>query len=455
MTIFNVSSAAQLNAAIAGAAGGDRIVLADGDYGRLSITNRSFDAAVTIEAANPGAGAHLDGLSIINSKNLSLVGLDVGRALNAGEPDFTPLNAIGSSSNIKLSQMTIHGSSDGDPSNDGMGLTVRNVSGFSISDSSFSDLYRGIIVQQCTNTSVQNNDITLIRSDGIISIANDGLSIQGNRIGEFHPRLGDHADAIQFWNTGQTQGQSNITIKDNVLFQSYFSGVEQTGVQGIFISDPLSYGYQNILIQNNALYSNDAYHGIFLNGATGVQILDNTVVSKSTDGKMFWIDVLNSTDVSVQNNITDRIITSNLTNYFQSGNTDFLANPSARANLPNLANPTNLHDLIAAGSGYEVPISAPASPVSGAVGGAIGDMLARAGGSAVGHTAIADAGASLHGLTSPSASPTLDLSGLKSALVGAHPVAQAPILAVHDVAPTVTFREMMAHLFVDHFVALP
>ncbi|MBA2921092.1 lyase, partial [Sphingomonas sp. MAH-20] len=79
MTIFNVATAAELSSAIAGAAGGDRIVVADGNYGKLSIFNRSFDSTVTIVAANPGAGAHFDGLTITGSKNVSLVGLDLGR----------------------------------------------------------------------------------------------------------------------------------------------------------------------------------------------------------------------------------------------------------------------------------------------------------------------------------------------------------------------------------------
>jgi hypothetical protein len=161
---------------------------------------------------------------------------------------------------------------------------------------------------------------------------------------------------------------------------------------------------------------------------------------------MFWIDVVDSADISVQNNVTDRIITSNVTNYFESGNTNFLVDPAARDLFPNLANPTDLHDLLASGSGYAVPGSAPVSPVSSAVGSAIGDMLARAGSSSVGHTAFTDAHAT---------SPTLDLSGLKASLVSAEPVAQAPVHAVHQPIPGPSLHDLIAHMFTDHFVALP
>lgn len=455
MTTFNVSNATELNSAIASAGGGDRIVLADGNYGAVYVTNRTYASTLTIEAATPGAGAHLDGLFVSGAKNISFVGLDVGRALNAGEPTYTQLAYLRSSNDIKFSGMTFHGSQDGDPSNDGVGLTVLNGSGLNITNSRFEELYRGIVLQNSTNSTIKGNDVTLIRSDGIISVANDGLSIEGNHIGDFRQMLGDHSDAIQFWNTGQTKGQTNITIKDNVIFQTYFSGIDQTGTQGIFISDPLTYGYKNILIQNNVLYSNDAYNGIFLNGVTGAQVLDNTVLSKSTDAKFFWIDVLNSTDVSVQRNITDNIITSNNTGFFQSGNVNFTVDPSARALVPNLINPTSEHDLISSsGVGYHLPISAPPSPVSSAVGNAIGSMLTKAGGTSLGHATVADAGTVPHDMLSPSTSPTLDLSGLKSAVVSVHPTVQPQVEAVHAFLPSAAFH-LPPHMLFDHFVALP
>jgi Ca2+-binding RTX toxin-like protein len=357
MTVFNVSNGAELQAALSSAVGDDRIVLADGNYGKVNVFNRNYASTVTIEAATP-SGAHIDGLFVAGSKNLNFIGLDVGRALNAGELTSTQLSWIKSSSNITLDGMHFHGSLDGNPKTDGVGLTVTSVTGFEVTNSKFDDLYRGLVLQKSTNATISNNEITTIRSDGIISAANDDLLIQGNHIGEFRPVAGDHADAIQFWNTGQTKGQTNITIKDNVIFQSYFSGVEGTGIQGIFMSDPLTYGYKNVLIENNLLYSNDAYNGIYVNGATDVQISDNSVLSKSSDGKTFWIKVQDSSHVALQDNLTDKIITQNVSDFTQSGNIDFTTNSAARSLLPNLPAPTGLLDLITANVGYHVP-SAP------------------------------------------------------------------------------------------------
>jgi Ca2+-binding RTX toxin-like protein len=361
MTIFNVSNGTELQSALSSAVGGDRIVLADANYGKVYITNRAYSSTVSIEAANPGSSAHLDGLFVSGSKNLNIVGLDIGRALNAGEPTYTQLSSVSNSTNIKLDGVHVHGSVDGNPANDGVGLTVTNVAGFSISDSRFEDLYRGIVLQKSSNATIQNNEITMIRSDGIISTANDGLAILGNHIGEFRPNLGDHADAIQFWNTGQTKGQTNITIKDNVIFQTYFSGVEGTGIQGIFMSDPLTYGYKNVLIENNVLYSNDAYNGIYVNGATGVQVLDNTVLSKSSDSKTFWIKLQDSSHVALQDNVTDKIITQNVADFTQSGNVNFATDPAARSMFPHLASPTCVEDLVTTDVGYQLPAATPAS----------------------------------------------------------------------------------------------
>jgi Ca2+-binding RTX toxin-like protein len=129
------------------------------------------------------------------------------------------------------------------------------------------------------------------------------------------------------------------------------------------MSDPLSYGYKNVLIENNLLYSNDAYNGIYVNGATGAQILGNTVVSKSTDSKMFWIKLQDSSQVSLQDNVTDRIITQNVTDFTQSGNVNFTATPTARALLPNLASPTGIEDLLTASIGYQSPARLPSEPL--------------------------------------------------------------------------------------------
>lgn len=458
MAIYNVTNATELQTALGKAVGGDRIWLAAGDYGNVSITNRNYSSNVIIQALPGTAKAEFDTFKITSSKNISVVGVDIGRALNTGEPEYTVLGGIFKSSNIKFSGVTIHGSYDDNPANDGLGLTIRESSNVNISNSRFEELFRGIAVITGTNITIQNNDIKSMRSDGVVVTATDGIYIDGNRFSDIKPQVPDHSDFIQFWNTGQTRGQSNITIKNNVMLQNYYSGQETTGVQGIFISDPLQYGYKNVLIQNNIIWSNDMYNGITVNGGNGVQILENSILSKSNDSKQLWIRSEGSSNLVIQKNVTDNIILKDVTKLYQADNINFAVTPSARSLVPDLNTPDSLADLLVLGTGYKLPLATPFSPVSAAAANGLSSVLGGASGASVRTAMFPEAG--------PSTSPAIDLSGLKSALVAAAPLVESQ--GVHPSSSTVfgagaeVFVPMYEPMMVsyssrvfDHFAALP
>jgi hypothetical protein len=462
MAIYNVSNATQLQSALTSAVGGDKILLAAGNYSSVSINGRNYASNVTVQVQSFQNPAHFDGLFVQNSKNLTFSGLDLGRSLASGEAEFTQLNWIKNSSNIKLSGVTVHGSLDNNPQNDGLGLVLTNVTGFNINNSKFTELYRGVATQQSANVTIQSSEFKTIRSDGLVNTAVDGIYIEGNKFSDFRPVLPDHADFIQFWNTGQTRGANNITIKNNVMMQPEFSGVEGTGVQGIFISDPLAYGFKNILIQNDLIYSNGAFNGITVNGGTGVQILDNTVVSKATDDKQFWIRLEATDKVRGEGNVADNItLVKNVTGLYQANNINFTVTPTLRSLLPNLNAPTSSADLSVAEAGYELPGARALSPVSSAAGSSLGGLLGGVTGAAVSKQVVVEAP-----VPALSTSPTLDMSGLKTAMVAATAVANGPELprAADIFAPVVEAfvpaqhhmpaLERFAH-FYDHFAALP
>lgn len=451
MAIFNVTNAAQLQSALSSAVGGDRIILASGNYGSVSISGRNYASNVTIQAASNANPAHFDGLVINASKNITIAGLDVGRALAANQPTYTTLNAVYSSTNIKMTGVTFHGSMDNDPSNDGLGLQVTGTNGFQITNSKFTELYRGIAIQQSSNVNIQSNDFRVIRSDGVVGASTDGITIDKNYFTDFRPVLPDHSDAIQFWNTGQTKGSSNITIKNNVLFQPTFSGVEGTGVQGIFISDPLSYGYKNVLIQNNLLYSNGAYNGLTVVGGTNVQIIGNSTLSQTTDDKQFWIRLQDNEAVQLRGNVTENIMLNNNTHLQDIGNINLAESPSLRSLIPNSNSPSNYTQLLMTGNGYQSALPAAKAYVSDAVGSSIGNMFSKVQGTSFAGVALED--------NSTTSASTLDLSNLKTALALAAPVAVASTPApvaiepVHFTAPVSTVFVPTAHY--DHFVAMP
>src|SRR5207237_968631 len=113
----------------------------------------------------------------------------------------------------------IHGSLDNNPANDGIGLSIANSSNVQLMGSSFHDLFRGAYFEKNTNITVSANNFQMIRSDGIDVGQINGITLDKNVFGNFHPVTGDHPDAMQFWQVNQTVGSSNITITNNTVMQ--------------------------------------------------------------------------------------------------------------------------------------------------------------------------------------------------------------------------------------------
>jgi hypothetical protein len=359
MAILNAANAAQLQAALAKAVGGDKIILAAGDYGSVSITGRNYASNVTIQSGNWKNFAHFDGLQVTGSSNIMFNGLDMGRGREARDAEFTQINNVSRSTNIRFNGVNFHGDGKGDPTTDLVGLGIYDSRNVSVTNSDFDDLGRGIYVLRSNDTAVTGSNFHDIRLDGINVAATTGTSIHNNVFKDFHPVDGDHADAIQFWNTGQTQGQSNISIKNNVIWMPENYAPELDGVQGIWISDPGVYGYRNVAIENNIVYSNDRWNGISVFSGTNVQLLNNTVLSSSEEGKVLWIRVEDSRSVVMRGNVTEDMILRNNT-ITQSNNIDLSEAPGLRSLFADLRAPDSIFDLITPGVGYQAPSKPPA-----------------------------------------------------------------------------------------------
>lgn len=373
--IYNVATAAELTTALGRAAAGDTIRLAAGNYGTFTMRDRRYAGTVTIEAADPANPAAFDGLTVRNCANVKLVGLDLGRGITPTEFDFMNLNVIRDSENITLSGVRVHGSLDNNPQNDARGLQVVGTRGVLIEDSVFTELNRALLMGGNSNVVVRNNEFKTIRSDGINLASTDGLVISGNKFSDFRPIATDHSDAIQFGNTGQTMGVKNVTIEDNEILITNGEGGEFTGTQGIFISDPLQFGYDNILIRNNVIYSNGAFHGINVDGARQLMILNNTVLSQRTDSKDFWIRIGGSDGVVLDGNIADTFVFANVTRLFQGENTNLRLFPHLANQIPNINSPDQITDLFVPGQGFVTDSVTAQAPVSGALASALSGSI--------------------------------------------------------------------------------
>jgi hypothetical protein len=354
MTTYTVTNSTELSAALGKVVGGDTIALASGNYSSLSLSSKVFSAPVTITSLDGSAPAHIDRLSVNSVTNLTLSNLDIGRALTATEATSVTMNQISNSKNIVVEGTKFHGSLDGNPQNDGLLLAVRGSDTVTIRGCEFTEGYRGAFFNRSTNLTVADNNVHLMRCDGFDLAAVQNVLIQGNHIGGFVPVAGDHPDAIQFWTTNETVGSSHIKISDNVIMPTMGAGN-----QGIFMSDEVgTLAYQDVTITNNLLYSNGGeWHGIYANHFIGATIGNNTVVSTTNDSMKYWIDIVNSQNLDVIGNVTDRILTSNSTDIRFADNIDFTASPSATALIPNLnlGYLTMVSDLLVSGFGYQAP----------------------------------------------------------------------------------------------------
>lgn len=360
MTIWSVTSTTQLYSALASAVGGDTINLAAGNYGKVSLANYSFASNVTIASAPGGAMAHFDGLSITGSKNVTLQSVDIGRALLSGEADWTALSTVTKSSNITLKGVSIHGSLDGNPLNDGIGLQASGNTNFKVVNAEFQQLTKGIVAYDSNGVTIANSRFHDLRSDGVNSAGNYGLTIDNNSFTDFYPGALDHPDAIQIFNTGRTRGQKDISITNNVIMQG-----RGYGIQGIFIAAPGTYGYENVAIKNNLINSNDMYNGLTVDGATNLSIIGNTVVSEAGDLEKYWIRLSNNVNTLLQDNFADHLIVEGGSGLTQVNNAILSTDPSLASLMPMLGSlstlssmsPGSLTNFIVSGYGYQLPTS--------------------------------------------------------------------------------------------------
>lgn len=356
-----ISNRDQLVAALANASGGETFVLAAGDYGRLNLNGRQYDSTVTIRSADPSTMAKFNSLNIYNTANLAFKSVDIGRPLAAGEGEWTQMGYITGSRNIGFDGVRIHGSLDGNPGNDGWGLLVDSTQGLSIANSDFTELARAFVIERSSDIRIANNAIHHIRSDGGDFAAVDRVTIENNRYWAFAPNGTDHPDAIQFWTNGQARGSSNVIIRGNQIFQG-----AGTGTQGIFIRDENgSMPHRNVVIENNIIYSRDQWEGISVDGAVGLRILNNTVVSPTGDAKTLWIRVDSAQDVTIARNVADNLLLGAVSNLQQSDNVIFKTDPGKLGLMPNInaGAAAAVADLVMPNYGYQpgesVPVPSP------------------------------------------------------------------------------------------------
>jgi hypothetical protein len=304
MATIQINNAAGLQIALRTVRGGDTLLLAPGNYSNVSISRLNFSTPVTIMSANARDLAHIDQLTVTGSSGFNFKAIDFGRGLNPNEPSWIKLVAVNTSHDIKFDGVKVHGSLDGNPTNDGGGLSFRAAYNVSVINSTFEELSTAASSYESRSVTFAANQFLHLRSDGIQVAATSNITIDRNNFHDFTPVAGDHPDAIQFFTQGTTIASQNIRISNNTMSQG--SGA---GFQSIFLRDELgTLPYQNVLIENNTSTHDAAYNGIGVTGGRNVTIRGNSITSTPGDGIDHWIRVEKVVGGVVQNNLSDRII---------------------------------------------------------------------------------------------------------------------------------------------------
>jgi len=276
---FSVSNAAELSAALASAQGGDRIELAGGDYGDVSI-GQDFALDVTIASANADDPAIFGGLNVNNASHLVFDGILFDYASAAGDPANLRIFDVRSSSYITLRNSMFTGDTVFEGEGSGFGLNILSSDHIVIEHNEFSDWNRALGIHESADITVWGNDIHSISGDGIQMSGIVGVLIEDNWIHDFTSPL-NHDDMIQLFSLPDSTRSENITIRGNFLD----AGTNES-VQLIFMRNEVvdqgqgsfaNFAYRNLLIEDNVIYG-AFVHGITVGETDGLAIRNNSLL---------------------------------------------------------------------------------------------------------------------------------------------------------------------------------
>jgi len=266
-----VSSAAELSDALAGASGGDEILLNDGNYGSFQFTNLRFQSYVDVRPAAGADRVSFDQIEIANSQYLRIDGVDVSYPTNLTGNAGSVLSINSGSRHIEILDSNIHGKIDGNYQY-GRGVEVEDSADVLLKDNFIHNVANGGVFLSVQDIAVIGNQVEDIRSDMFKFAGIEGGVIEDN-IGpsRYHAYDGDHRDFIQF------QGTSNdIVIRGNVVLPAL-----EARYQGIFMGTSGN-KYNNILVEDNIIV-NDLNRAISIGAGSNITVRNNTVLSAPGD----------------------------------------------------------------------------------------------------------------------------------------------------------------------------
>lgn len=291
MATVTVSTAEELAAAYAEMSvngGGTILVSASAEPFPLVLNGGGTDL-VTIRSEDPDDPAQITRLTLSDVENVAVSDLYVfsdGAALDPTRKSWHDDLNIFNSKSIEISDIVFEGDAKGfmDPSDPDAvwGITlgdIKDSTDVTFTGNTASNYWMGLGVFNSYDTIVSGNEFTALQADGIRMMGVDGIEISGNYLHDFLGSLNryNHDDMIQLFSTGADFVSRDITITGNILDASGGAGSQTMFIGNERDKDDPDHVYENITISDNVIY-NGAINGIFVAGADGVQIENNTLL---------------------------------------------------------------------------------------------------------------------------------------------------------------------------------
>ncbi len=325
--IVRVANMAELKTALAAAKGGEIILAAGGNYGKLDLLNYAPPSTVTIGSADKANPPVFSMMTLDGVKNLKLAGLKfiyegpvvyhkIDGALDITKSEnITILNSLFEGFTVQLGQYI--------PKPDPRNVFNNDLTGFgagqgiNIEGSKNIDLLGSTFKNFTVGTNYNNTITGLMKGNTIIDSAYDSMDfggvqnvvVDGNYVPSMKSPAGlEHKDLIQLRKAGTRT--ENFQVINNVLVSTQNNHALWFGNENAAESLGVENFYRNIKIADNKIYSSHP-HGIAVNQVIGLEITNNILArnmfstSPLTTAKFPRISVLDTAlNVVVTGNTT-------------------------------------------------------------------------------------------------------------------------------------------------------
>lgn len=276
-----VRSTPQLILALRDARGGQRILLAPGDYAPFSLRGIAPASEVVITSQDPARAAILTGVNLRGGANLTFRNLVLRASGTAAQEDFL-FHGV---RNLTISHVLASGRAGPAGLAHDKIMQLRECTNATITRSEFTNGVIGVSLLDTSGVAVTSSYFHDLRMDAIRGGGNSNVVIAYNYITGLSPNAADHPDGIQFWTSRQKAAARDIKIIGNVIHRG-----RGKPMQGIFMRDETdNLPYRNILLQDNIVVGG-MFNGIAVLSDTISLTLTNNIVAAYPDQKS-WIRV--------------------------------------------------------------------------------------------------------------------------------------------------------------------